>query len=431
MLTIILLLLLLLLLICIGLFRRVLLVYGLIISYFLFPRIPIGAITNMQRIDFRIDDIIIFTMCIIAVIYFLKKRNKIFNVYYMNYLCLFILIGLVSSIYNILSGNLGPWISTSFFLKEFEYMILAFILPVFIKDEANLYNIFKVLCLCMFLNILWGGWQLVSGQKGMLLDLTGIPSYGITLIGESQPLQTGFIYCLSFLIFVYVGIHYRKNYTLIFLTVGSFFGILLTLSRTFIISSILLLIIILIINYYSYRKMLFFSGILLVIFYLIEDIKIIAEKINLPIYRLDFSHASNAISNVRWEYIWSPLLSSVIEKPILGHGKGSVGNLLINYDEAHNYFLRILVETGLLGLIAFGLFLFILCYKAIRLYKNDSGKIIYKFVSISVLIIIMLACISSLAQDALYSAKIGIAFYFIIGLMNFLLIKRWKEEAIK
>lgn len=66
--------------------------------------------------------------------------------------------------------------------------------------------------------------------------------------------------------------------------------------------------------------------------------------------RLEPSDVELSITK-RLTTIWLPLLSQARDRIVIGWGKGSIGDEYAG--EAHNYALRLLVETGLLGLIAF------------------------------------------------------------------------------
>jgi len=70
------------------------------------------------------------------------------------------------------------------------------------------------------------------------------------------------------------------------------------------------------------------------------------------------------------QVIWQHTLSAWQENPILGGGTGSLGYLLnsyhVNYEWAHNAYLQILVENGLIGLVIYLLMTGSLLYYALK-----------------------------------------------------------------
>lgn len=82
----------------------------------------------------------------------------------------------------------------------------------------------------------------------------------------------------------------------------------------------------------------------------------------------------------RFRLVWGPLLQMAAKQPITGYGKGAIGLTagLGDGDEAHDSYLRILVESGVGGLTAFVSILFgvvVLSHAAVRsaLSASDRG----------------------------------------------------------
>ncbi len=76
--------------------------------------------------------------------------------------------------------------------------------------------------------------------------------------------------------------------------------------------------------------------------------------------------------------LWVGAIEAFWEKPILGHGIGSIFYLINSY--AHNMFIDLLAETGVLGTGIFCVLLVVFVYKITILYKTSS---MYRFLTMT------------------------------------------------
>jgi O-antigen ligase len=420
-----------------GLSRhRSIVAYLLIISLLLGPRIPVGRLTDMQRLDLRIDDLLILLMFLIAGSLLLLKRIKIDYPAYMHFLVAFILVSLVSSIYAVAYYRFPLDNTFLFWLKEMEYISLCFSIPFFITKKQNLVTMLKVICIGMAINIGWLFFQIITNTKGQLINLVDYaPSYGFTLVGDFPAFQVASIYSYALILFTILFFLYRKKYLLLVLMLGSFIGLFASLSRSFIASTIVA--ITLMFFYFIYRKKTMpikTLAIIMIISVLIIMVGVwtflYLKSHEFPIFRLETTETRYALTEVREKGIWEPLWHSFLENPILGYGKGGVGELLYNFDEAHNYYLRLLIETGILGTSFFILFLIYLTKTSFRLLNHAQTKENY-IIALNMLMVTLVLCIVSFGQDGFYSSKLAIPFYINVGLINVIYMKYSREKSLK
>ena len=85
---------------------------------------------------------------------------------------------------------------------------------------------------------------------------------------------------------------------------------------------------------------------------------------------------------------WEILMSSFWDKPFIGHGIGtvaSVGVTSFEYMSAHNLYIKILIETGLLGFFGYVLLMATLLFNMYKIMKKSyktKDKNLLLFVSI-------------------------------------------------
>jgi len=414
--------------------RRSVIVYLLALSLLLGPRIPLGQVTDMQRLDIRIDDLITFLMCLIALSLLVLKKTKFNYPTYMQFLILFIFVSLVSTVYAVSYLDFPVTSSALFWGKELSYISLCFTVPFFITKREEVVTLIKVVCAAMALNIAWLAYQILTNTKGQLINfIEYTPSYGFTLIGDFPSFQVASVYSYALILFTILYFGWKKNPVLLGLMLGSFVGLFATLSRSFIACTFLVIALMTIYVVFR-RRALSIKNVIVVFAFVIVTLAAglwiyhFLEAHDFPIFRLEASQTSHALTEVRNEGIWKPLWYSFLENPIIGYGKGSVFQLLGNFDEAHNYFLRILIETGVIGTAFFLLFLFYLLRTAFMLIGRTRDRAVY-ILALNMIMTTVVLCMVSMGQDGFYSSKLAIPFYMNVGLINLVYMKRRPHAA--
>lgn len=121
--------------------------------------------------------------------------------------------------------------------------------------------------------------------------------------------------------------------------------------------------------------------------------------------------------------IWSDALKYILEKPFFGHGYYyknycMIGNENDIYNLAHNTVIQILLNYGIIGLLTFSLYIFVIIKKIAKL--NNS---FYKSLFISIVSSIFIVFVS---QDYHRFFEFQIVFFIINNFENFALTKNSK-----
>lgn len=143
-------------------------------------------------------------------------------------------------------------------------------------------------------------------------------------------------------------------------------------------------------------------------------------------------------SNVERKIFWMAGWKMFISKPWLGLG---IGTFMFNFKRyvvetyqngphyAHNCYLQMLSEIGVIGLISFLLILLLFFYKGIKALRNQQ-KTFSWYVLLASLAAILGYCVQMSVDTIFYSLDLGILFWLILGLgisaMNNLTLEKQK-----
>jgi hypothetical protein len=396
----------------------------LMVSLLLGPRIPIAQLSANQNVTLRFDDLIILIMLVAGIFIYLSRKRQMAYPNYMFYLVSFVISSLISSIVISYVNGYSMVSSFLFWSRDIEYLSLAFLVPVYLNDESDYIVMFKIIFWTMLLNIGWLLYQIFSGTHGQLIKFVDVSLYAYALIGESQVALVAFVYSISIILFLAVYLFYKKKPIFIFFIVASLAGLIGTLSRATLLSTAITVSVLIILNIISKKEKIGIKIISVTIVTLVVIVTglityQILESSGFMVRRLQADVAMSALEKVRSENVWKPLLRHFIESPILGFGKGNIREIHISFDEAHNYYLRVLLETGFVGFVLFMLFLFFVIKTILRMLisslRKDENDLFVIICAMGLLNILILA----LANDVLNSSLIAIIFYSIVGSVNF------------
>lgn len=143
------------------------------------------------------------------------------------------------------------------------------------------------------------------------------------------------------------------------------------------------------------------------------------------------------VSSMERVYRWVAILQMAKDKPIMGFGPGNFYPNYMHYtvtsfetyvsdnperSTAHNYFLLILAEQGIVGLTAFVLFTIVLLVYGEMVYHRIKDQTDKQIVLV-LLVVIAMVYVNLLLSDLLESDKVGPFYYIAIGLIISLDIK--------
>lgn len=237
--------------------------------------------------------------------------------------------------------------------------------------------------------------------------------YGVT-IEKGIPRMLGLnndpnICAFANLVFFYYFMFDYKKYSKIFMGLA-FLGILLTLSRGGMISLVLGLLSCFIILS-GKQKVRFFIYFLFALFFLVLLVYVNYELLE-PFISKRVSGLETGAG--RFE-IWGNAIELFYNKPLLGYGiftfRDVSGALFGDPRHAHNTYLEVLVETGLLGLL---IFLTVLCFILLFSYRlaKKSDKCKFLFPSVASVFVAISGLSMYINLTFWYLLLLNILFYF-------------------
>ena len=113
---------------------------------------------------------------------------------------------------------------------------------------------------------------------------------------------------------------------------------------------------------------------------------------------------------------WSLFVKEWKNKPILGYGLDTTGDLISPLkNEAHNDYLRFLVETGLIGLALYLIFLYILGFELWKLYIRARSDIDFSYLALVTFSIYVAWIVGSFADNYITATVFQYYFWGLIG----------------
>lgn len=377
-----------------------------IISFLLTPRLFSGV---------RLDDFIILFSYIIFVfswkeIYNLPINNPIFGYF------LFLFYSLSLSFYASTKFYIEPidnWVVLGKYITYLGSMILSYLFSYYHSDKIRF--VIRLVIFCLILNSIWGFFQAVNGNYKLFWGVDEASSYGIKLIGEGAAFQVGSIiaYAICFILVFIKNKSLLKKFILWFWVAFLFYMLYLTESRISILTITLITITFLFSG--SWIKKVLSVQIMFVLGIYIYN------YLNFNIILMNISDRMTiegimASFLVRANEIWGQALLGFLDNILFGQGLGTL-SAIEQTSEAHNYFLKILYEGGI---IYFSIFIYFLI-TIIPYMKNNILKKIFKDQNerLNILFIIrgmfFIIFIAAFVQDAFASSKVIIPFLLLVG----------------
>jgi len=436
----------------------------LVIAIAITPRIPLPISVPGRAVEVRADDFIIFILFTIAIIPII--RGIIFNkqTYRVYFSPLFLWIAIVFGV-TLIATLIGMILESSGIDRAALFLIydlsnIAFFLLIinWVKTIRAARALTVAIIVGGFLNLLWVVIQLLilnrpyplfvfSPSDSVWANPNRISLYGASMIGEFSPFSIGIYFCFVALLTIGLFIGVKKAsikskllYALLalgFSTCALLSGIKLA-GIVLVIGSVLLLLM-----WRRGIKLLLWTGALAVVAFGI--LQGVADESKFSIARI--TKLSGYVSAMENRIpAWVDLIEYGSSRPLTGSGRGiafipitsQYGQFYVEteclqglcpdgfdyqsseipntpFGEAHNQYIRIFLETGILGLLSFLGFIvsaFVISVSIFRSANNDLSKILSS-VFIACLIGLLIA---SITQDAFNPALTSRMFWLYCGL---------------
>ncbi len=382
------------------------------------PSLSLGEISKGRLVEIRAEDILISILGAVWIIELISRKGfKKAPLFFP--IMVWLLAGAISVLTNWTFGGLEKSRGFFYFLKEVEFFLFYFYVFYHIKSLKSakfLIKVWLVLGLANTANIIY---ETASG------NYTG-GHYGkrIGAIGEKGVFPVGGFFLLLFIFFFNIFIFYFlqlkiskvKKALLGVLSITPAFGVFGSGSDTVVLAGAIVfsLTAFLFLMKKKRNNLLRYSIVFLIIIFVAVWLLFLRHPLESDKMKGFYSpvRVMEAFQQKRMGVItW--IFSKGVEEGgasllFFGLGKGYL-------HEAHNQYLRNLVETGLLGSIAFLALIFLLMKKAIRGFlKSQDGFLIGLCGGLIAATVAMLFC--SLATEPFIVVKVSEVYWFFAGL---------------
>jgi len=329
------------------------------------------TLLQIGHLSLNVSSVLAVSAIAVTALAFFKHRADKQTLPFKKSWWLFLVITFLSILYSFNHfSSLAEWIRL---LSFYALFLLSFLV---IKNRADFLELLAVVAYSAIIPSFFAIFQLLT-NTGMTLPLEGISNRIYGTFAHPNP----FAYYLVFLILILGYLIIIKNKNLFFnLSVSALYAILLLLTFTRG-AWIALVLAIFIVGGLKYRKMLVLFAVLLFLVYLS------AEPIRM---RVDALYTYNPGSSIEWRKgIWNDGMNIAKEKILLGHGAGTSEEILLaargpksGSSDPHNDYLKIFIENGLIGVVAYVILILTLLYnlaKNYRFARDTQQKDLYLF----------------------------------------------------
>ena len=310
-------------------------------------------------------------------------------------------------------------------VKLLKYLLIFLVCSQAVKDKKHVQRIVFSVCCSVSLLGLDALWQFFFGydfiHRIALHHNIGLPRASASFPNPNLLgiYMSAFIPLIAGLTIIYFK--GKNKVGMFFLTILALSGIFLTFSRG---AGLAVYLAILILCIAGKKKLLVASliAILLIFpFVMPKDIKKWAKEVNYnPVV---FMLNQDRIS------IYRNTVNMVRQHPFVGVGVNTFSKNYGKYKTAsaekyastpdtiysHNIYLQMAGEIGLLGLMAFVWFLFLIFKNAAHSYFNLKDEYL-KVVALSLIVCLIAFLINGLTETSLYNARVAMVFWYLIGI---------------
>lgn len=397
-----------------------------IIAIALSPRIPLAVVIPGRRFDLRFEDLILIPLLLFWLLY-LSLRPRIYLTPLSKVIGIYMFIVIFSTGIAMMTLDLSPIRTFFYVLKEVEYFIIYFFVANWSRSESDIRLASGVILLAGILNAVWVGWQLITSQFHPLFIIRRtlpsavyenpslFSSYGPNLLGEASPLSTGGFFLLITLLTLSLMLFSKANdkkRLYLLLSIVFSIGLAVSFSRAAILGAVIG------VGALSTQiKLKVKARMVPLTFIMLAAAALIMGRLGFfdAGGRLSFEGISHSFL-VRMRDIWQPLLSHGFEQIFLGYGKGALGFAEgLHATEAHNYYLRVFVESGLFGLIAFVWLLVMIIFLCVKVLK-ESKVAISKVIACATLSATVGLGVAAMLQDVFTPVILNEYWWVLVGL---------------
>lgn len=408
----------------------------------LFPKIPFLKLSGTY-IPIRIEDFFIFFV-VLALLYKVFKREIDLTNRLNKWVILFLGIGLLSTVIGILTGQVkSPLLGVLHYLRRIEYVSMFYISFSTIKDLQQVRKVVKCIIFTLALVLIYGVLQrfnLAPIFTSMFHDyFFGRPVYFFEYHRVISTFSGPYDFAAYLVVMVlftgalfFVAANVKEKITYIILIFVSLILIYMTYSRTPLVALAVGIFLLFALSR-KWKWLIPVIGLAAIPVFFFKDllIRLSSTGILKRPPTVSYEQAMSGISQgfdmsayVRFYYNWPKAIKAFLQHPILGKGYSSLG------EAVDGDYLRLLGETGVLGLFSFAMMIFVILKMELSNIKRAEDKYI-KFLSLGILVSSIALLIDAVFIDIFEASKIACYFWVFTGIafkINQLITINFKGE---
>jgi len=343
----------------------------LIIAMLLSPQLTFGAISRQQDIMIRIDDllVVIFSLAWLARTAVLKNL-RFFKKFPINrVVLLYCCCCIFSTLKGVFFGSVIPLRGSFYIFKYIEYFLVFYLASGIIEDKKQIILYLKIFFVVFAIVNIYAFTQIghVERVSAPFQEKSSEPS----TLGGYQVLLLGVI--IGLLTHTKLG---QWKWPLVGLAIFTMIPFGHTLSRASYIALIPMYLTLIVFNKFSTKNILIAGLILGIAFFLIFKPENIMNRVNetfVPEYQENIPTVTilgiplGASPSARIND-WIDLFNQWTKEPFFGYGL--TGTRFVD-----GQYIKVLVETGLVGFVAFILLIVMIFRQTLRIYKNSKDDL--------------------------------------------------------
>ncbi len=328
--------------------------YLLIASMLLSPEIAIGRIEGRgvggRELSFRMDDILLI---VIGVSWLVKnivyRELALFRETPLNRpIAVYMVICVISTLVGVLNGHVRPLTGFFFVLKYFEYFFVFFMVVNHVRSQQQVVGLVVTLLTIGLIVSLYAISQISTGQRA------SAPFEGE--IGEPNTLGGYLVFLLAIMTGLLLHVQFGPiRIALLVLAGFALLALMTTLSRSSYLAGVVLL---MTVGFTQWRR----PRVLTLLLVVIALVPLLApanvkQRVNETFFgrqyggEIKVGHVGLDLSTTERLKSWAYVLKDWVHDPILGRG-------ITGYAWADAQYVKIIGETGLAGLVAFGFIIY-------------------------------------------------------------------------
>ncbi|MBI4779627.1 O-antigen ligase family protein [Candidatus Falkowbacteria bacterium] len=362
----------------------------------------------IQTENFSLNLASLFAILVIlfSSVILIKNLSKIKNLPLKYNWLIFIIIGLISIFF-----------SYNVYLSMAESLRLLSILAVYclayflINSEKDLKNLIRAIIASAIMPLLFALWQFYTAN-GLTVPFEGIYNRIYGTFAHPNLFAYYLLLPLALALYLFLSNNKKQVNNILYFLFSIFLIIILGLTFTRG-AWLSFLIIVAVIGVFRYRALLIAAMIFMALAYFL------IAPIN---YRVNDLVSGRSDSSIEWRLnLWNDAKEYVKNKPWLGYGAGVASDLILDKrgeqfgsSDPHNDYLKIAIENGLIGLLAYASLIAGLFINLIKKYST-AGQTRFKTLILTTIGLSIAFYIMSAADNILRNTALMWSFWALIG----------------